>query len=181
MGRRTVFDVPAQRLADDLLDVGRADLHRRITEALCGSPLVETIVGDVQDELARVVVDQRVAERDRQEATRLINVGDNLLAAIGRTGTVSVAWRRTPREDDHPSHESSRPLREADGVYQGYWGGEETYESSPEFETLADALEWARLRAPHVRVVPWWDNGTYYWAGDGPPPVGMDALPDAEH
>ena len=41
---------------------------------------------------------------------------------------------------------------------------------SPEFTSLDEALTWARVRAPSVIVRPWWDNGTEYWAGDGPPP-----------
>jgi len=179
VGRRTVLDEPARRLADNLRDVGRPDLHRRIIEALRESPLDESIIADVQDELAAVVTDRRVAERDRREATRLIAIGDDLLTAIGRSGTVLMVWRRTPRDDDQPGRHSP-PRNEHEGIYQGSWGGDETYETSPEFATLAEALNWARQRSPHVTIRPWWNNDTHYWAGDGPPPDGMDPLPDSE-
>ncbi|MGN7132537.1 hypothetical protein ACTHQY_04595 [Rhodococcoides corynebacterioides] len=178
MGRRAVFDDPALRLANNLLDVGRADLHRRIVAALHDSPLEESYVGDVQDQLAAVVTDQRVAERDRREASRLIGIGDDLLAAIGRSGTVLMVWRRSPQQVDHPGQNMPLARYESDGIYQGSWGDIETFESSPELRTLAEALNWAQRRAPHVIVRPWWNDDTHYWAGDGPPPDGMDALPD---
>ncbi|MHA4848684.1 hypothetical protein L1080_003950 [Rhodococcus sp. MSC1_016] len=170
MGRRSAFDKPALTLANDLQRVGRPDLHHRIVEALRDDPLTDDHVGEVQERLVEVLNDPRVAERDKNEARRLIAVGDDLLGAIGRCGVVHMTWRRIPTSEPGPVQWARPVLAEDEGIYQGSWGGEESYELSPEFTSLDEALMWARVRAPSVIVRPWWDNGTEYWAGDGPPP-----------
>ena len=170
MGRRFVFDQPALALANDLQSGGRPDLHHRIVEALRDDPLTDGHVRDVQDRLVEVIDDPRVAGRDKNEARRLIAVGDDLLGAIGRRGVVHMTWRRIPTSEPAPAQWTRPVLAEDEGIYQGAWGGEESYETSPEFTSLDDALTWARVRAPAVIVRPWWDNGTEYWAGDGQTP-----------
>lgn len=60
------------------------------------------------------------------------------------------------------------PTGEQDGTYLAHWGDDDSYETSPVFHHLSEALEWARTRAPSVIVRPWWDDGTEYWAGIHP-------------
>ncbi|WP_024794781.1 hypothetical protein [Tomitella biformata] len=174
MGRITVFDEPAEAFAEDLLSGGLADLRHRIIEAFTYQPLDDGHVADVCDALALVVADPRPAVRDKAEARRLLNIAGDFLAHIGRRGAVLIVWRQTftpysERErDGNPTEDEHR------GIYQGSWGGgdpgDESYETSPEFATLEEALFWARARAPHVRVRPRWDTGAEYWAGDDPRP-----------
>lgn len=47
----------------------------------------------------------------------------------------------------------------------------------PATDDLAFALEWARSGAGSVIVRPEWDEGTYYWAGEGPPSAAWPLLP----
>lgn len=172
MSRRSVFDRPVHELAEDLLAVGRGDLHHRLIEALADDPLTALHVDAVQDRLVEeMVTDRRVAERDRQRARDLIAVGDDMFAAIGRCGVVSIFWSRAGVERGRPA-----PVSEAEGVYLAHRGDEETFEASPEFAIAAEALARARRRAPWVTIRPWWDDGTRYRAGDGPAPDGLPGL-----
>lgn len=170
MGRRIVFDAPAAELAEDLRCVGRVDLHRRLTEALQGFPLTDDHVAEVTDRLVEISNDLLVPERDRHRAQELAEVADDLLSAIGRGGYVHMTWRPIPNDEVSCTEKQSRVMSESDGIYQDSWGGEESYETSPKFTALGEALEWARARAPWVVVRPWWDAGTEYWAGDNPVP-----------
>ncbi len=71
----------------------------------------------------------------------------------------------------------------SDKTYQGYWDAIpdgpgavlEQFFGSVDIET---AVSWGRSRSDRVFIRPQWDDGTYYWAGNGPKPEKYDQIHD---
>jgi hypothetical protein len=170
--RRDALEGRAALLSDRLRQSSRADLGAYLSELLPDGPAPhDEHLPELRIRLARVAAEPALDESLRLEAAHLLDVASDLPSAIGRTGRVWIAWWFARRPQDaatHPPH------------YLCYWEGladdSGLLENGPDFEHLHDALAWARRRADNIVVRPTWDPETHYWAGQGPPPDGLEPL-----
>jgi hypothetical protein len=181
VSRRTeALEAPAALVAKQLRDFGHAGLASRITEWL-----PREVSGDDHLHRLRTALEFVAARRDvppnvRDEAARLVAVSTSLPDAIGRRGTVFVAWLGPPRRPRFAGQDFDH--------YDAYWDespdGDGFLEQGPAFADLAAVLRWARARTNRIYVRPHWDRDATYWAGDTAlrpsglppltPPAGID-------
>lgn len=171
--RRAALEGRVALLADRLRVSSHADIGSYLGELVPdgAAPDDDDHLPELRIRLARVAADPVLDDPLRLEAARLLDVASDLPAAIGRTGRVWIAWWSARRPQDaavHPPH------------YLCYWEGladdSGLLENGPNFDDLHDALTWARRRADNIIVRPSWDPDVHYWAGEGPPPDGLEPL-----
>jgi len=171
--RRAALEGRVALLANRLWVSSRADLGSYLSELVPDGPAPDNDdhLPELRIRLARVAADPALDEQVRLEAARLLDVASDLPSAIGRTGRVWIAWWFARRPQDvaaNPPH------------YLCYWEGladdSGALENGPNFDDLHDALTWARRRADNIVVRPSWDPEVHYWAGQGPPPDGLEPL-----
>lgn len=162
--RRDALEAPALALSASLRASGHGDLAALLSEVV---PKTDTGSDEHRGLLAarlREVAAHAAVSADLQEqAARLAAVADDPVVAIGRTGTVWIAW-----------------CEEA-GRYDASWQADRddpdlVYEDGPGSASLDGALQWARHRADAIVVRPEWDHGRSYWAGAGADPRGLPVL-----
>jgi hypothetical protein len=167
--RRAALEEPASGLSERLGRAGRPDLGASLAELIPAAAIAnDEHLSLLGDRLARIAGDLTVEQSERDEAGRLAAIAADLPSGIGRTGVVWIAWwePRAWHVDVDPAH------------YGCHWEpsfddqDEDRYEDGPEFDTLDEALTWARRRSGDIVVRPAWDRGSTYWAGDGPCPGG---------
>ena len=170
--RRDALEGRAASLADRLRESSRADLGAYLTELLPdGAVPHDEHLPELRTRLARVASEPALDESLRQEAAQLLEIAGDLPSAIGRTGTVWIAWWFARRPQDAAVYSPH---------YMCHWEGPADepglLEDGPNFDDLDDALAWARCRADNIIVRPSWDPGEHYWAGQGPAPDGLTTL-----
>jgi hypothetical protein len=131
------------------LDLGRAlraDGHDELAAWLSGAiPEPRAIESDAHrpllgERLRAVAEHANVPRHLREQAAHLAAVAADPVIAIGRVGTVWIAWCGEP---DRPA--ASTPHRKL-GVYAVSWqadgGDPDLYEDGPDFTSLDEALDW---------------------------------------
>jgi len=160
MSRRTdALETPADLLGRRLQRSGLALQATRLRDVI-----PDEVSGDEHLQLMRQVLislteDIAVPPEFQAEAERLLRVANNLQKALGRCGTVYVAWISSHR----------RRLDET-GDYTCYWDqapdGEPAFlEQGPQVSGLDIVREWAHARSDSVYVRPAWAPETAFWAG----------------
>ena len=170
------FEAAALGLGYALRAQGYDDLAAALLEVV---PEKGTVKDDalralIEGRLHKIAAADHVAPQLREDAVHVITLppSDPRVdpgSRDGRVGTVWIAWNSA--DDDAAGDAGS-----GDAPEPGYWvswqsndPGYNWCEDGPYFTSLRDALAWARERADAVVVRPAWDEGTYYWAGQGRP------------
>jgi hypothetical protein len=160
MSRRTdVLETPAVLVGRRLQELGfvrqAAQLREAVPDDVSGDEHLELL----RQRLISLAADFAVPPKLRAEADRLVRVAGDLAHAIGRCGTVYVAWLSPHRHHDG-----------ANTGYTCYWDqspdGEAAFlEQGPEVPDLVIVREWAHARSDRIYVRPSWAPDESFWAG----------------